>query len=224
MKYASVIVDVPAMQTDRAFDYKVPEEWQKLVKPGMRVIVPFGPRKVQGFIIQLKDHSDYKRLKSITELVDLTPCLTNELLQLGQWLTETTLCFKISAFQAMLPAAMKAKYEKVLGLLTNDVGVLPESIRPFFEKRHHVDLKEIQDVVPLSEIQKEMNKGHLEMIYQVKQKTNRKTIKVIKCSESFSKLTKMLAEIPANAKKQIEIVEYFIKNKISEIPLHVLLS
>ena len=224
MKYASVIVDVPAMQTDRAFDYKVPEEWQKLVKPGMRVIVPFGPRKVQGFIIQLKDHSDYKRLKSITELVDLTPCLTNELLQLGQWLTETTLCFKISAFQAMLPAAMKVKYEKVLGLLTNDVGVLPESIRPFFEKRHHVDLKEIQDVVPLSEIQKEMNKGHLEMIYQVKQKTNRKTIKVIKCSESFSKLTKMLAEIPANAKKQIEIVEYFIKNKISEIPLHVLLS
>ena len=110
MKFASVIVDVPAMQTDRAFDYKIPDEWQELITPGMRVIVPFGPRKVQGFVIETKNHPDFNRLKPITELLDLTPCLTPELLQVGHWLTEKTLCFKISAFQVMLPAAMKAKY------------------------------------------------------------------------------------------------------------------
>ena len=122
MKYASVIVDVPAMQTDRSFDYKIPEEWQDFLTPGMRVIVPFGPRKVQGFIVETKNSSEFDRLKTISECLDLTPCLTPELLKVGHWLTEKTLCFKISAFQAMLPAAMKAKYEKIVTLTSDPVS------------------------------------------------------------------------------------------------------
>ena len=38
-------------------------------------------------------------------------------LQLGDWMTNEAMCFKISAFQAMLPAAMKAKYEKVINII-----------------------------------------------------------------------------------------------------------
>jgi len=60
MKIASVIVDVPTLQTDRPFDYAIPEEWQDFIQPGMRVIVPFGPRKLQGFVIALKDETDYE--------------------------------------------------------------------------------------------------------------------------------------------------------------------
>jgi primosomal protein N' (replication factor Y) len=224
MKYASVIVDVPAMQTDRAFDYKIPEEWQELLTPGMRVIVPFGPRKVQGFVIETKDQSELKKLKSISELLDLTPCLTNELLQLGHWLTEKTLCFKISAFQAMLPAAMKAKYAKVLGITTQDLENISEQIKPFFRKSNQVDLKEIEQTVSLRVIQKEIEQGNLELIYKVKQKTNKKTIKIIKLNESFSRLAELVEQLPTNAKKQIEIITYLISNQISEIPLQELLT
>jgi primosomal protein N' (replication factor Y) len=223
MKYASVIVDVPAMQTDRAFDYKIPEEWQELVTPGMRVIVPFGPRKIQGFVIETKNHSEFKRLKAISELLDLTPCLTSELLQLGQWLTEKTLCFKISAFQAMLPAAMKAKYEKALGLTIDDVTRLAEQLQPFFKNGNQVDLKELEHSVSLKMIQKEIEQGHIEVIYKVKQKTNKKTIKIIKRNESLIRLTELLEELPANAKKQIEIISYFTTNEINEIALQDLL-
>ncbi|WP_338786640.1 primosomal protein N' [Metabacillus sp. FJAT-53654] len=223
MKYASVIVDVPAMQTDRAFDYKIPEEWQELVTPGMRVIVPFGPRKIQGFVIEIKNHSEFKRLKAISELLDLTPCLTSELIQLGQWLTEKTLCFKISAFQAMLPAAMKAKYEKALGLTTDDVTELVEQLQPFFKNGNQVDLKELEQTVSLKMIQKEIEQGHLEVIYKVKQKGNKKTIKIIKRNESLLRLTELIKELPANAKKQIEIISYFTTNEINEIALQDLL-
>ena len=52
---ASVIVDVAAMQTDRCFDYLIPAEWTGSIVPGMRVVVPFGPRKVQGFVMELKE-------------------------------------------------------------------------------------------------------------------------------------------------------------------------
>ncbi|KKI92557.1 primosomal protein N' [Bacillus sp. SA1-12] len=224
MKYASVIVDVPAMQTDRAFDYKIPDEWQELVTPGVRVIVPFGPRKVQGFVIETKAHSDFKRIKAISELLDLTPCLTTELLQLGQWLTEKTLCFKISAFQAMLPAAMKAKYGKVLRVMAEDVSNLAEDLQPFFLRSMQVDLKEIEQAVPLKIIQKEIALGHVEVFYKVKQKANKKTIKHIKRNESFSKLAEIVKELPANAKKQSEIIAYFVENQINEIPLQDLLT
>ena len=35
MNIASVIVDVPAKQTDRAFDYLIPDKWLDIIQPGI---------------------------------------------------------------------------------------------------------------------------------------------------------------------------------------------
>ncbi|WP_040374003.1 hypothetical protein, partial [Peribacillus psychrosaccharolyticus] len=75
MNIAAVIVDVPAKQTDREFDYKIPDKWLGLIQPGMRVIVPFGPRMVQGFVTGLKDKSEFDKLRQIKEPMDLEPVL-----------------------------------------------------------------------------------------------------------------------------------------------------
>ncbi|MFC0271241.1 primosomal protein N' [Metabacillus herbersteinensis] len=214
MKFASVIVDVPVMQTDRAFDYKIPDQWQELIKPGMRVIVPFGSRKVQGFVTHLKNESEFKKLKSISELLDLTPCLTSELLNLGNWLTEKTLCFKISAFQAMLPAAMKAKYEKEISIpYGHNREMLNESIQPFFKKSTAIDWKDLEDKLPLRDIQKEIERGHLEVIYKVKQKGNKKTVKMISSNLSKLELREIVDSLPSQAMKQKEILSYFYETK-----------
>ena len=53
-----VIVDVAAYPIDRPFDYIVPEELETIVERGSRVHVPFGPRKVQGFITNIKEQTD----------------------------------------------------------------------------------------------------------------------------------------------------------------------
>ncbi len=123
---AKVIVDVPAAQTDRVFDYLVPDKWEDVVQPGIRVIVPFGPRHVQGFVREIAAESEINKLKAIHALQDVTPVLTKELLSLGQWLSEQTLCFQISAFQAMLPAALHAKVKKEIACLAE-----PETFAPF---------------------------------------------------------------------------------------------
>ena len=73
MEIASVIVDVPAKQTDRAFDYLIPDKWRETIQPGMRVIVPFGPRNIQGFVTELKSESEFKKLREIIEPMDLKP-------------------------------------------------------------------------------------------------------------------------------------------------------
>lgn len=211
MKVASVIVDVPAKQTDRAFDYLIPAEWQDSIQPGMRVVVPFGPRNVQGFVIDIKAESEFQKLREIIEPMDLEPVLNQELLALGDWLTEETLCYKISAYQVMLPPALKAKYEKKVklasGVKTTD---LPSVLHPFFLKKDCLDWAEVLNnrLVPL--MQKEVAKGHLEVLYQVKEKVKKKLVKIVRPHQSTDQLQMAAKELPANAEKQKQVLNYFI--------------
>ncbi|PLR69701.1 primosomal protein N' [Bacillus sp. UMB0893] len=225
MKFASVIVDVKAMQTDRAFDYRIPDKWTGFIKPGMRVIVPFGPRKVQGFVIGLKNDCDFDRVKPIAEVMDITPALTEELLDIGHWLTEKTLCFKISAFQAMLPAAMKAKYEKEIVLVSEeDKFKLSHKVLPWFQSKRSVYWTDIEKSDSVKEFQKEIERGLLEVIYQVKQKNRKKTIKHITPAVSIEELRKESELCTAQAAKQKQVLDFFIENKVGSVPMQDLLT
>ncbi|XIF20292.1 MAG: primosomal protein N [Acetilactobacillus jinshanensis] len=101
------------MQTNEPFTYSIPDSLANVVKPGMRVIVPFGNggRKIQGFVVGFTNHSKY-HLKPITAVMDLKPVVDPELLQLSKWLAKTTFSFRISCLLTMLPSVMKAKYAK----------------------------------------------------------------------------------------------------------------
>ncbi|YCI78540.1 primosomal protein N' [Bacillus sp. R1-10] len=223
MDIASVIVDVPAKQTDREFDYRIPEKWNQVIKPGMRVIVPFGPRMVQGFVTGLKAKSDFAKLRFIKEPMDLEPILNDELLQLGDWLTKEAMCFKISALQAMLPAAMKAKYEKVIKVVEDKKDQLPPSIQNLFGKNDSLSWKDVIEGEDASLVQKEMQSGNLELEYNVKNRLNKKTVRVIKSLLSPMELKEMASAISSHAKKQQELLQYFIEHQ-EPIPLKELLE
>ncbi|MEW5592226.1 primosomal protein N' [Peribacillus frigoritolerans] len=223
MDIASVIVDVPAKQTDREFDYRIPEKWNQVIKPGMRVIVPFGPRMVQGFVTGLKAKSDFAKLRFIKEPMDLEPILNDELLQLGDWLTKEAMCFKISALQAMLPAAMKAKYEKVIKVVEDKKDQLPPSIQNLFGKNDSLSWKDVIEGENASLVQKEMQNGNLELEYNVKNRLNKKTVRVIKSLLSPMELKEMASAISSHAKKQQELLQYFIEHQ-EPIPLKELLE
>lgn len=223
MDIASVIVDVPAKQTDREFDYRIPEKWNQVIKPGMRVIVPFGPRMVQGFVTGLKAKSDFAKLRFIKEPMDLEPILNDELLQLGDWLTNEAMCFKISALQAMLPAAMKAKYEKVIKVVEDKKDQLPPSIQNLFGKNDSLSWKDVIEGENASLVQKEMQNGNLELEYNVKNRLNKKTVRVIKSLLSPMELKEMASAISSHAKKQQELLQYFIEHQ-EPIPLKELLE
>ena len=53
MRYAEVIVDLSAGAVDRLFTYSVPDGMA--VDAGWQVEVPFGPRKLEGFVVSMKD-------------------------------------------------------------------------------------------------------------------------------------------------------------------------
>jgi primosomal protein N' (replication factor Y) (superfamily II helicase) len=219
---ASVIVDVTTRQLDRPFDYLIPSKWEGTIQPGMRVIVPFGPRKIQGFVIALKSEHEVKmdKLKAIEDVLDVTPVLNKELLQLGYWLTKKTLCFTISAFQVMLPAAIKATYNKYLQCEENRKESLPEEWQALFLNRTKVDWKEVEHI-PLTTIQKQIENGVLEVVYEVKSKGGKKTERVIRPVASTEQLKQLYEE--TKAQKQRDVLATFIEDA-SPIRKKMLLS
>ncbi|TFE02710.1 primosomal protein N' [Jeotgalibacillus salarius] len=203
---ASVIVDVPAKQIDRTFDYKVPEALTSVVQRGIRVIVPFGPRKIQGFILSLKEESSVKKLKSIEEVVDIEPVLNEELMSLSEWLTDQTLCYRISALQVMLPAAMKAKYNKFFHLI-EEKQHLPSHIKELFEKESPLTWKTADAHHVLKDLQELIRHRKVEMKYVVKQSANVKKARFVELADE-----KLMNEIPGNAKKQQLVSDHLLKN------------
>ena len=103
---AEILVEIEKI--DKTFTYLIPSNLN--VKIGVRVLVPFGNKKLEGFVVAIKDEipNEYK-LKEIITLIDERPILNNELLDLGKYLSKKTLCTLTSAYQTMLPTALKAK-------------------------------------------------------------------------------------------------------------------
>ena len=103
---ANVLVEIQKL--DKTFSYLIPNGMS--AKVGIRCLVPFGNRKLEGFIIEIKDkiECDYE-LKEIINLIDENPVLNEELLDLGKYISKKTLCTLTSAYQTMLPTALKAK-------------------------------------------------------------------------------------------------------------------
>ncbi|MCY7970634.1 primosomal protein N' [Bacillus spizizenii] len=210
MNFAEVIVDVSTKNIDRPFDYKIPDHLKGMIKTGMRVIVPFGPRKIQGFVTAVKEASDLsgKSVKEVEDLLDLTPVLTEELMNLSSWLSDKTLSFKITALQAMLPAALKAKYEKELKIAYG--ADLPPQVERLFSETKTLLYSDIPDHDTLKLIQKHVQKGSIDVTYKVAQKANKKMVRHIQANASKEELSKQAEGLSRQAAKQQAILHFFI--------------
>lgn len=104
-----VLVELKVKGIDQTFTYLVPDKYKDKIKIGIRVLVPFGTQKLEGFVLGFNNKDvDYK-LKNIIDVIDREPVLTSEMLELGKYISSKTLCNLISAYQTMLPRALKAK-------------------------------------------------------------------------------------------------------------------
>lgn len=207
MNIAKVVVDVPASQTNKVYDYLIPESLSGTIEIGMRVIVPFGPRTIMGYVLELTDHSDIENLKPIKSLMDISPILTKEFIELGKWLANHTMSFYISAFQAILPQALKADYQKILHRLTTES--LPEPLETIFSERDYLDYAELEDQsIPLATIKNAIEDGDLEVIYQVKRKDNFKKVLMVEKIGTPEQLEEYARGLSNRAKKQKLMVEF----------------
>jgi primosomal protein N' (replication factor Y) len=208
---AEVIVDVPTLQTNSPYEFKIPEALQGEVAIGMRVIVPFGlgNRRVQGFITTLKNTQDFEgELKEISSVMDLEPVLNAELIDLGEWMAQTTYSFRISSYQTMLPAVLRATYEKVV-TVTADLS--DEALFDIFRGKNRMSWDEVEERQLVSTMLKLKKENKIEVNYLVDDKVTKKVKKVVRVDMPTTELKKELQDVPGNAHRQKQFLELLLQ-------------
>lgn len=135
--YADVAVPLPLEET---YTYKVPESLLDTAKPGMRALVPFGKRKITGYIISINNRTQHAaplpgiEAKDIIELLDEEPSFTESDIEYIKWAASYYLCPIGEAFKAALPAGINIQSSHVIsatehGRRALEAGILNEKRR-----------------------------------------------------------------------------------------------
>jgi len=84
-EYIEVGVTLPVKGT---FVYKIPEKFKSEACPGMRVLVPFGRRRVTGYILGEEEDAGPYRAKNILDLLDDHPLFPHTDIPFFKWVAD----------------------------------------------------------------------------------------------------------------------------------------
>ncbi len=171
-----VLVEIKAWKIDKTFSYHVPSALEKEIAIGKRVLVPFQKRELEGFIINILDEVTYET-KDIIKVIDENPVLNEELLELGKYISKKSLCNLISAYETMLPVALKAKngttinkrYQTYLEVNSIDIKLTPKQLEivELIKKHGRVLKSSIKSSVVSTLIKKNVLKEVPEEVYRL---------------------------------------------------------
>lgn len=221
MKYIDVIVPLPLGGT---FTYSVPDEWADAVRIGMRVVVPFGKKKMYTAIVSIihthKPELLYE-VKDVICLLDHQPVLRYPQLKFWEWIGAYYQAYPGDVYQAAVPAGLKLESETRV------------CINPDFEAEHILSEKEqrildalsdgkpvnvaelnkvteIRDVLPTLKIL--LEKGAVEVSEELTEKFRAKTDTFVRLSEDARReenLRRIFDEL-GRAKKQLDVLMMYI--------------
>lgn len=200
-KIAKVIVDVPLMQTDKPFSYKIPEALLPVITAGSRVHVPFGKgnRLLQGFVVSV-DSGSAQHLKTIIDVLDVEPVLNQEQLELADQMRKTVFSYKVSILKSMIPNLLNSNYDR---LLKPKKGLSQEEKALIFAGKKQINFSQLNQEIQTKSLSL-IQAGKIDIEYLAK---DRKTIKTQKCYDvNLEKLSHLL--INKRAKKRQELKDY----------------
>ena len=116
--FAKVAVENTVFHFDKAFDYQIPLEMEDSIRPGCRVLVPFGAggKTRLGMVLALTREQAYDKLKPLRALLDEEPLLSEEFLRLVPWLKERYFCTLFEAVKLLLPVGMNYRLYRQVSL------------------------------------------------------------------------------------------------------------
>ena len=131
MTYADVIIDISHEKVDRDFQYRIPDELEQEIKPGVVVTVPFGKGNTlrKGYVIGVTEKAKYdtSRIKMIQSVSTDDETTESRLIALAAWMQETYGSTMIQALKTVLPVKDKVRAkEKRLIFFQGDRNVAEE--------------------------------------------------------------------------------------------------
>ncbi|MCS7286750.1 MAG: primosomal protein N' [Anaerolineae bacterium] len=127
--YAEVVVNLPLRprrgEPFPGFHYFIPEDLRSQAFVGRGVLIPFGPRLVQGVIFSLSDHSPVEGVKPIAALLEFS--LPHYQLRLAEWMSKHYLAPISECVALMTPPGIGGKARSVLRLSPEASSFAPTS-------------------------------------------------------------------------------------------------
>ncbi len=102
--YISVAVALPV---PRAYTYAVPDHFRDACEPGMRVLVPFGKKRVTGYILSGRDENPGFTLKKILDVLDDHPMFPMSEIPFFQWIADYYMHPLGEVIRTALPAGLE---------------------------------------------------------------------------------------------------------------------
>lgn len=109
---AEVIVDILNSEVDKIFDYGILSNQQ--INVGERVLVPFGNRNIEGYVINIKETTDIEqsRLKNIIKPLDNFVAIKPEFISLMHFMSENYNTRKADCLRLFIPPAVRKNNAK----------------------------------------------------------------------------------------------------------------
>lgn len=199
--FCEVIVDILNSNVDKIFDYVLPENLN--LKVGQRVLVPFQNRRIEGYILKIKDNTNYEtsKLKSVIASLDDFSYLNDESISLMHFLMKTYNLRYVDCLRLFIPSAVRKNVnEKFISLVSlnkdfnENLNEKQQEIILYIKNltNDKISLTELQNKFSTSRVKTLINKGAL----------NLNKIKLNRIPYSFNNLEKKeitLTDAQANA-------------------------
>lgn len=118
--FADVSLPVPL---DRLFTYSLPESLRHRVRPGCRVLVPFGARRLTGLVLRVHNEPPGVETRDVLRLIDADPVLDAAMLELGQWVAHYYCAPLGEVLRAMTPLAADVRQTRIWALTQKGLDV-----------------------------------------------------------------------------------------------------
>jgi primosomal protein N' (replication factor Y) len=139
----------------REFTYLVPPELEGSAAVGVRAVVPFGRTYATGLIVGLSPSTDVTGLKPVRDIVDASPIVSKELLELCRWVASYYISPLGEVLRAAVPHGFSTSSKRLIRLLPSATGAVIAELKKSAPKRASVlESLQSQGEMPSTELQK----------------------------------------------------------------------
>lgn len=215
--FINVILPIPL---DKEFTYSINKDEAGFLKPGMRVAVQFGKSKVYAALVT-KVHQTpplVYEAKEIEHILDESPIVTSNQLQLWSWISDYYLSTKGEVMRAALPGAFLLESETIIhknessgfeeSLLRDDEFLIYEAL----QYQSLLRIQEVMDIVGkknvLPVIKRLLEKGVIIVQEEIYEQYKPKMVRYIRLNVEYAKEESLrdLLDSMARAPKQREVL------------------
>lgn len=219
-KYLKVAFNLPV---NRLFTYSIPPDLRSQVRPGMRVLAPFGSRQLTGYIVEIKAADEVTKVKDILAILDREPLINPTLLRLTRWVSRYYLCPWGVCLSGALPRGIDIQSQRVVSLTQN--GLVGQEAIPGGIKAEILGLLQQAGRLSLAQLKRKLGtKGLLTAVFGLQQEglvqledklsspqVKPKTIKYWQLAKSVAQIEQEFSNISRRAPKQAAILSAMLQ-------------